>query len=167
MMSMRRKAKRRKRRRTQRFCLTAGVAGAARWRCPRYGSGQGWDSCGPWIAVGTRGRSWRWTAFVGGCRRLADDLRKELCGLPSGPKEPLGAFLLCVGRLVLALKAHRSTVAASDLEKISLKATKISEVYDKIGGDWAHRKTVKLRLRSAKDELHRGDHLGVGRLGEF
>ena len=53
-----------------------------------------------------------------------------------------------IGRLVLALKAHKITVAASDLEKISRKATILSEVYGRIGGDWDPKKLVRaLRLR--------------------
>ena len=55
-----------------------------------------------------------------------------------------------IGRLVLALKAHKISVAASDLdlEKISLKATILSEVYGRIGGDWDPKKLVRaLRLR--------------------
>ena len=63
-------------------------------------------------------------------------------------QEPLGQFLSRIGRLVLALKAHRISVAASDLEKISLKATILSEVYGRIGGDWDPKKLVRaLRLR--------------------
>ena len=63
-------------------------------------------------------------------------------------QEPLGQFLSRIGRLVLALKAHKIAVAASDLEKISLKATILSEVYGRIGGDWDPKKLVRaLRLR--------------------
>ena len=48
----------------------------------------------------------------------------------------------------LALKAQKICVAASDLEKISLKATILSEVYGRIGGDWDPKKLVRaLRLR--------------------
>ena len=48
----------------------------------------------------------------------------------------------------MALQAHKITVAASDLEKISLKATILSEVYGRIGGDWDSKKLVRaLRLR--------------------
>ena len=113
----------------------------------------------------------------------ADDLRKELFAAYRPDQEPLGQFLSRIGRLVLDLKAHKISVAASDLEKISLKATILSEVYGKIGGDWDPKKLVRaLRLRFfnaatlgdydehaedlAKETDHRGDHLSVGRKGE-
>ena len=55
-----------------------------------------------------------------------------------------------MGRLALALKAHKISVAATDLEKISLKATILSEVYSKMGGDRDPKKMVRaLRLRFA------------------
>ena len=78
----------------------------------------------------------------------ADDLRKELFAVYRPDEEPLGQFLSRIGRLVLALKAHKISVAASDLEKISLKATILSEVYGRIGGDWDPKKLARaLRLR--------------------
>ena len=78
----------------------------------------------------------------------AGDLRKELFAVYRPDQEPLGQFLSRIGRLVLALKAHKISVAASDLEKISLKATILSEVYGRIGGYWDPKKLVRaLRLR--------------------
>ena len=47
----------------------------------------------------------------------ADDLRMELFAVYRPDPEPLGQFLSRIGRLVLALKAHKISVAASDLEK--------------------------------------------------
>ena len=63
-------------------------------------------------------------------------------------KSALGQFLSRIRPLVLALKAHKISVAATDLEKISLKATILSEVYGRIGGDWDPKKLARaLRLR--------------------
>ena len=78
----------------------------------------------------------------------ADDLRKELFAVYRPDQGPLGQLMSRIGRLVLALKAHKISGAASDLEKISLKATIRSEVYGRIGGDWDFKKLVRaLRLR--------------------
>ena len=50
--------------------------------------------------------------------------------------------------MVLVPKAHKVSVAVSDLEKMSLNATILSEVYGRIGGDWDPKKLVRaLRLR--------------------
>ena len=74
----------------------------------------------------------------------ADDLRKEPFAVYCPDQEPFGQFLSRIGHLVLALKAHKIPVAASDLEKISLKATILSEVYGRIGGDWEPKRLVRV-----------------------
>ena len=85
---------------------------------------------------------------VGIAVRSADDLRKELFAVYRPDQEPFGQFLSRIGRLVLALKAHKISVADSDSEKISLKAIILSEVYGRIGGDRDPKKLVRaLRLR--------------------
>ena len=76
----------------------------------------------------------------------SDDLRKELFAVCRPDQEPLGPFLSRIARLVLALKAHN--VAASDLERVKMKATTLSGVYLKIAADWDPKKLVKaLKLK--------------------
>ena len=73
----------------------------------------------------------------------ADDLRKELFAVYRPDQETLGQFLSRIGRLVLAMKTHKVSVAASDLQTVN-------EMYGKMGGDWGPKKMVRaLRLRFA------------------